>query len=68
MGNRAGKGNRLRFDAAEMLTTLSHSVTKNELVQEFKLLPVAEKLNLMIRLADASGAPDPRNEGGDRGR
>lgn len=63
MGNRAGKGNRLRWDAANMLTTLSHSVSRKELVTEFQALPVGEKLDLLIRLSDASGAPPSRPGG-----
>jgi len=68
MGTRQGKGNRLRFDSKQMLDVLSHSLTRNEVIEGFKLLPVGEKVNLLLKLEAASGAPDPRNEGGDRGR
>ena len=53
MGLRTGKGNRVRWDSKEMLATLSHAITKKELVAGFTALPVAERLGVLCRLADS---------------
>ena len=66
MGLRTGKGNRVKWCTAEMLNVLAHSVTKKELVSGFRALPVAERLDLLVRLSD-SAAMD-REGGADHGR
>ena len=53
MGDRTGRGNRLKWDSKAMLETLAHSITQKELVSGFRELPVAERLDVLCRLADS---------------
>ena len=68
MGLRTGRPNRLKFDAAELRDVLAGSISKKGLIAGFRDLPAGTQLDVLLRLDAASGAPDPRLEGGDRGR
>ena len=54
MGLRTGKGNRLKWSTPEMLETLAHSISRKELVAGFRELPVRERLDVLLRLADSA--------------
>jgi hypothetical protein len=53
MGLRTGRANRLKWSTVDVLETLARSVTKKELVEGFRGLPVAERLDVLCRLSDS---------------
>jgi hypothetical protein len=67
MGSRAGRGNRLKWSTAEILDTLARSVTKKELIEGFRALPIAAQIDVLIRLSD-SATPDGSEGGSEHGK
>ena len=67
MGLRTGRPNRLKWNTAEMLNVLAHATSEREVVQAFREMPAAEKLDLLVRLSD-SAAMDRAEGGPDRVR
>ena len=67
MGLRTGSPNRLRWDTGKMLATLARATSEREVVEGFRGLPAAEKLDLLVRLAD-SAALDRAEGGYDRAK
>jgi hypothetical protein len=68
MGLRTGRPNKLVWNPPELLDVLAGSISKKQLIEGFKDLPAGVQLDVLLRLDAASGAPDPRGNGGDHGR
>lgn len=62
-----GRGNFWRGNLDDLQRLLEGGIRKNELEEAISSMPVAEKLDRLIRLNEASASASPTHRGNERG-